>query len=233
MKTTLEAKQKYIGKGSSIANELRTEFGDGAGTVVVDCGACDGLDSIIYSNLMPNAKIFAIEPREDNINLINENIVLFKKDNIQSVRACLSDVDGEAEFYESFGQSGNVSGWDTGNKSSSIFRPSGHVREHPWCQFKEPEKIHAQRFDSLGILSVSFLHLDVQGAELKVLEGFGNILSSLRMIWLEIACVELYDGQPLKGDVERYIESKGFKKIIDRYNRREGDQLWGRPHDAI
>lgn len=223
MKTSLEEKIRYVNAGSSIARHLIPL----QPTVIVDCGACDGLDSIRYARLFPGATVYAIEPREDNYIEIIDNIKLFDCSNIKPMKACLSDVAENVRFFESFGDSGNKKNWDSGNKSSSILQPTGHLAEHPWCRFNKGQ-VKTMRFDKLNIPVVDFLHLDVQGAEIKVLTGFGGALSSLKMVWLEVARIELYSGQPLVREIEQFMTSNGFLKIADTCSKKYGDQLWAR-----
>jgi FkbM family methyltransferase len=218
-------KLNYILKGSPIAKELLGYYVDNK-TVILDCGACDGLDSIIYSKLLPDASIHAIEPRYDNYSEIIENLRTFDIKNVHAVQACLSDREEEVTFYNSYGQSNPNRLWNTGNKSSSILRPTGHLNEHRWCRFTE-EKIKTVRFDSLGIPKIDFMHLDVQGAEIKVLDGMGAVLNTVGMIWLEVASIELYEGQPLVTDIDTYLSIRGFRKMKDTC-RKYGDQLWVR-----
>lgn len=223
MKTSRNEKLRYIEAGSQIRRELL----ELRPTVVVDCGACDGLDSIIYSRLLPGAQVYAIEARADNYHELQDNVIDFNCKNITPINACLSDAQGEAPFWSSYGDSGNRKEWETGNKSSSIMQPTGHVTEHRWCRFSRGS-IKTLRFDALAIPVVDFLHLDVQGAEIKVLLGFGKVLNSLRMVWLEVARKELYQGQPLASDVETFMLAQGFKKVKDTCNNKYGDQLWSR-----
>jgi FkbM family methyltransferase len=221
MKTSLAEKTRYVEAGSPIREELRLLNP----SFILDCGACDGLDSVIYSRLLPNSEIYAIEARRDNYSELTSNIDEFDCKNIVPGNFCLDDQAGVIDFYVSSGQSGK-SEWDTGNKSSSMLFPTGHIKEHPWCKF-DREKIQAVRFDSLGIKKIDFVHLDVQGAELKVLDGMGEVLDAVKMIWCEVATVSLYDGQPLKAEVEKYLSFKGFKKTKDT-SHKFGDQLWQR-----
>jgi FkbM family methyltransferase len=223
MKTSLEEKIRYVNAGSSIARHLLPLQPQ----VIVDCGACDGLDSVRYARLFPGATVYAIEPREDNYVEIVDNIGLFSCPNIKPMKACLSDAEGCVRFFESFGDSGNKKNWDSGNKSSSIMEPTGHLAEHPWCRFNEGT-VRTMRFDALNIPAVDFLHLDVQGAELKVLAGFGEALKTLKMVWLEVARIELYSGQPLVRDIEGYMLKNNFRKLTDTCSKKYGDQLWAR-----
>jgi 2-O-methyltransferase len=220
MKTSREEKIKYIEKGSSISKEL-IELSP---KFILDVGACDGLDSIIYSRLLPDATIYAFEARRDNYQEIIENIETFGCTNIIPGNFCLNDCAEITNFFNSRGDSGTKQGWDTSNKSSSLLAPTGHLKEHTWCNFDE-EKIQTMRFDSLGIKQIDFIHLDVQGAEIKLLQGMGRVFDTVKMIWCEVAVTELYAGQPLKKDIEGFLTHAGFRKIIDT-NYRYGDQLW-------
>jgi hypothetical protein len=77
-----------------------------------------------------------------------------------------------------------------------------------------------------NIERVDFLHIDVQGAELDVLKGANNYLSKVRMIWLEVENIPLYQEQPLRNDIEVFLKSTGFFKIKDTAFGDSGDQLY-------
>lgn len=55
-------------------------------------------------------------------------------------------------------------------------------------------EVHAARWDSLGLEAPDVLLMDVQGAELKVLEGFGDELAHVRFIVCESEVVSSYAG---------------------------------------
>ena len=52
--------------------------------------------------------------------------------------------------------------------------------------------------------------MDCQGAELSVLKGAGQKLSSAVVIQVEVEFLELYEHQPLFADVDSYLRSNGF-----------------------
>lgn len=61
------------------------------------------------------------------------------------------------------------------------------------------------------IKEIDFLHLDVQGAELKVLQGAGGILNhSVLGLVTEVEFTELYADQPLFSDVDIYLRNQGL-----------------------
>ena len=57
---------------------------------------------------------------------------------------------------------------------------------------------------------VDVVKLDTQGSELGVLEGAERALESVRLLEIEVEFNELYVGQPLFGDVDRFLRSRGF-----------------------
>jgi FkbM family methyltransferase len=61
-----------------------------------------------------------------------------------------------------------------------------------------------------GILDVDALKLDTQGSEYDILKGSVNALRSISFINIEVEFNELYEGQPLFGDVDRFLRGHGF-----------------------
>jgi FkbM family methyltransferase len=52
--------------------------------------------------------------------------------------------------------------------------------------------------------------LDIQGAELDVLQGAGTLIESTLAIATEVEFVALYKGQPLFADVDTFLRAQGF-----------------------
>lgn len=62
-----------------------------------------------------------------------------------------------------------------------------------------------------GIKEIDFLHLDVQGGELNVLQGADGILNnSVLGLMTEVEFTEIYAGQPLFSDVDIYLRTQGL-----------------------
>lgn len=57
---------------------------------------------------------------------------------------------------------------------------------------------------------VDVIKLDTQGSELGVLEGGGRALATALMLEVEVEFNEIYRGQPLFGDVDRFLRDRGF-----------------------
>lgn len=62
-----------------------------------------------------------------------------------------------------------------------------------------------------GVSAVDAMKLDVQGAELAVLRGAERILATVRVIELEVTFNVIYAGQPLFGEIDEFLRSRGFR----------------------
>jgi len=60
---------------------------------------------------------------------------------------------------------------------------------------------------------VDFLKLDIQGAELMVLQHALTTLTKTLVVHSEVSFFEIYKGQPLFSEVEQYMRSQGFYLI--------------------
>lgn len=224
---------EYLNRPLEINKELTSYFVVNDVKLILDIGACDGLDSIKYAKLFPKSEVFSFEPLLTNFELINRNIDRYQIQNIIPINLALSNIKGEATFYVSSGRPDEISeeiDWDFGNKSSSLLEPNKTKEIHPWLRFQEKIVVQTETLENFlnekNIKIVDFLHMDVQGAELMVLQGAGKFISKIKMIWLEVENIELYKNQPLASDVEHFLLKNGFSKIKDTVNHIAGDQLW-------
>jgi FkbM family methyltransferase len=62
----------------------------------------------------------------------------------------------------------------------------------------------------IGSPPIDVLKMDLQGAELDVLQGAGRTLATVRAIAVEVAFNPMYRGQPLFADVDRHLREGGF-----------------------
>jgi FkbM family methyltransferase len=226
-------RKEYINSELPIKSELLKFFPKDSMLTIFDVGACEAEDSIRYSNLFPNAKIYAFEPVPENFNKAKENIAHYQKSNqIFIYPFALNDIEGEFEFYVSSGSpkiDNKISDWDFGNKSSSLLKPGKIKHTHEWLKFNRIIKVQTKtlmRFCSENnINKIHLLHLDVQGAELNVLKSAGDLLNQIDLIWLEVSVVELYKNQALEKDIRNFLNQK-FELILSRMEGISGDQFY-------
>lgn len=204
--------------------------------VIFDVGACEGENAVRYGRLFPQAHVYAVEPVPGNFALLLRTAERYGAANVTPIDACLSDDEAEAELHVSSGTppqfvDGNAE-WDFGNKSSSLLSPGEVSSVHPWLEFRETIAVTTTRLDKLalrlGVTHVDFLHMDVQGAELKVMQGAGTLLMRTSAVWLEVEAVPLYVGQPLATELESFLRRHGFVRLLDTVRDASGDQFWCR-----
>jgi FkbM family methyltransferase len=226
-------RDEYINMPSPIEQELRYFFELSKALIIFDIGSCEGEDAIRYSRLFPQSTVYAVEPLPSNLLLLQKNIKEYRTENIDVVPVALSDRKGISQFYVSSGHPDNIAknvDWDFGNKSSSLLPPDEHKEVYSWVKFNEVIEVETDTLSNIcrqkNIKEIDFIHLDVQGAELQVFQGSGDLLKNTKLIWMEVEAVPLYEKQPLKVDVESFMKEKGFVLIKDTVGSVSGDQLY-------
>jgi FkbM family methyltransferase len=237
MKPTIDS---YINTALPIEKELTTLFSIEGKLVIFDIGSCEGEDSIKYARLFPNSKIYSVEALPKNLELIRKNISLFGICNVEIIPFALSNQTGISTFHVSSGQpeentvsqnSNSLSlDWDYGNKSSSLLAPADVQTVFPWLKFDNGIDVETTTLNDIclekGLTCIDFIHMDVQGAELLVLQGAGDLIRSTKVIWLEVEAVHLYQNQPLRADIEKFMLKNNFWLLKDTVDNISGDQMY-------
>jgi FkbM family methyltransferase len=223
----------YLREPLEFSREIGRFFDDKAALVVFEVGACEGEDTIRLKARFPNASIYAFEPLPENVVKVKQNLQKYRVSDVAVFQLALSDSTGTTEFHVSSGNPDHLpqtEDWDYGNKSSSLLPPKEHAELVPWVKFERTIPVETMRLDlfcdSHSIERIDLAYLDVQGAELMVLRGAGNYLTRIGAIWMEVGARELYEGQPLKDDVERFMQGHGFVCVKDTVNATVGDQFY-------
>ncbi len=188
-----------------------------------------------YARVFPQARFWVFEPLPSNFTKLQE--VLSRHPEIAAEVFCLalSDRNGTATFHVS-STAAAVAGSSAektraGHRSSSLLPP---LDEKPaalkWLEFSESIVVQTETLDNFcakqGITQIDFIHMDVQGAELKVLSGATRMLSRIRAIWMEVAFEKTYEGQSLETETTRWMAERGFRKIHQVSHGPEGDALY-------
>ncbi len=170
---------------------------------VADVGANRGQFSLAVRRFHPAAQIVAFEPLLQPFGVIRD---IFADDPAFEVRPfALASETGEATFHISR-QEDSSSLFAIGRAQSDTFRGT----EEAGTTVVAVSTLDNQ-FSEMRIPTRSLLKADVQGAELEVLRGAGNLLEKFAHIYLELSLVELYDGQPLAGEIVTYLSQRGFE----------------------
>lgn len=125
------------------------------------------------------------------------------------VQAFISDEERESDFY---GASNN-------GLSSSLYRPSQHLKRFPDVKFKPASKVKTttlsnalKNLDVYKAEELDLLVLDIQGAELPALKGFVDI-DRPAAIQLEVNYVDMYQGCSMFKEVLQFMRSKDFELV--------------------
>ena len=159
------------------------------------------------------------------IEAIGEIVGYVKKINesINIIQAVITDKDDE-----------DVSFMITNNKqSSSIFNFGTHTVEHPHVFEIERRNLKTITLNTLFERNniphnrYDFINIDIQGAELKALKGAERILPHIKAIYAEVNEKMLYEGAVLLPELDEYLASFNFKRVITNMTRHGwGDALY-------
>jgi len=100
---------------------------------------------------------------------------------------------------------------------SSIFKPNKKlINLYPNSERFNITKVvdvPCTTIDSLNLNTVDFIKIDIQGAELNALLGSTKTIKEILGMEIEVEFTEIYESQPLFGDVVRFATSNGFEFI--------------------
>lgn len=163
----------------------------------IDVGAHFGETNNIIRSIFPDKKIISFEANPSCEQMLKQQgmdyfICLLGNENIEKV-----------SFY--------IDPADATSTGCSIFKENTEM-------FKNPIVVELPMYRLDSIISpeanLDFLKMDVQGAEIMVLQGAQNILHTIKWIYLEASFVEYNDGAPLFDKVFDYLREKNYR-IID------------------
>lgn len=179
---------------------------------ILHVGANVGEEAAVYDE-MGIKDVFWVEA---NSQLIPQLKINAGKYNHKVMHALAGDVEGlEVELHIS----------NNAGQSSSILELGTHKIAHPEVHYVGSEVMKMIRLDQRSCWGgYDFLNIDVQGAEIKVLKGLGDCLTSFKWVYLEVNKAELYKGCALIGEIDIYLKGFGFKRVETKW---AGNTGWG------
>jgi FkbM family methyltransferase len=216
------SKIRLAGKDFIVAYEARsarheddlTQIADLATdkTCVFDVGANVGLTSLVIASRAPGkAMIYAFDASESCCLVIRENAMLNKLNHkINVVNAVVGGTDSHIHSFN----------WDFVSGNASIVIPSLANRQLPL--FKASVSLDA--FAEVSRTSPEFVKVDVEGAELQVLDGMKRILTINRpVVWME---VHSWPGRRLRDqfcDALNFVNTFGYEALNPATKERVSD----------
>lgn len=142
----------------------------------------------------------------------------------RAIQACLSNVDDQrTPFYRT----------NNYGESSSILPMGTHRDEYPQFHVVDEIALSTSTFaklverEAIELGRYDFAVLDVQGAELMALQGFGDLLRRFTGVYLEVNLKHLYQGCALLPEIDAYLASFGFSRRETLITRHEyGDAFF-------
>lgn len=178
--------------------------------IILDVGACDFGDSIRFKNTFPECQIYAFEMMDDNYKKYSE---FAESNGIKTYNIAISNYDGLTDYYKSNCTTGL-------HAQSTLLKPGdgyknmyGHMVSHK----ESIEKVSCKTINTFckenSIDKIDLLHIDVEGAEFKVIQGIGDVKPDL--IFAEFLIDGGWENQASFNETLDLIYSLGYKKIKD------------------
>jgi FkbM family methyltransferase len=118
-------------------------------------------------------------------------------------------------------------------QSSSILELDKHKIHHPHIYVTEVIDVESRRIDTLfsenniNYLEYDFVNIDIQGAELLAIKGFGDIINNIKYIYTEVNTNSLYKDCALLNEIDEYLDIYGFTRVETSMTEYEwGDALY-------
>jgi FkbM family methyltransferase len=209
-----------ITQGAIDTSYLRNLVGEAA-RVIIEIGANNGLSTLSFLEMFPNAKIYAFEPDPRAIEKFKMNVTDPKASLFEMA---IGAKDGEAQFNVSSGLPENMPpeerakyplGWDL---SGSLRPPKTHKSFWPWVKFEKKIIVQVKQLDSWvrenGVYPIDLIWADTQGAEGDLIAGGAVALATTRYFYTEYSNEECYEGQV---NLEEIMDMLPHFRIVLRF----------------
>ena len=185
-------------------------------STILDIGSWHLKQTIELSQIFEFANIHAFEPNpETNKYCVDvlEKLPNFVKNRISINKLALSNEIGTLNFYQLDKQ--KSSSTNEGIASLSKLKIDGSLLNDNWVQ--KEIKVEATTLDKWcldnKVNKVDLIWMDVQGAELKVLQGSLNTLRNVKAICTEAGLVPYYEEHSLKPDIDKLLFENNFIEL--------------------
>lgn len=156
------------------------------GDIVLDLGAHVGYYTVLASVLVGDTgQVIAFEPEPENLYFLHRHVKLNKCDNVTVIEACVADSSGECTFRRE----------GTG---------TGHIDEAG--ALTVPVLSLDELLADGAIPRPDYMKIDVEGAELRVLQGACQLIADARpTIFLSV------HGEQLRDDCSQFLKARGYQ----------------------
>ena len=166
--------------------------------LIIDAGANIGVSMLEWKSRWPQCEIMCFEPDPHAFKLLQQNIDKNGLPGVTCHRVALSDHDGPARLHGAIGN-----GLDA--RGNSLSQGWG---QRDGTDFVEVECRRLSAF--IGERQVSFLKLDVEGSEERVLNDIQAQLSQIEAIYVEVHETNLTTGENSSARIIALLTRAGF-----------------------
>ena len=200
------------------------KFVQSASPIIVEAGAFDGRDTVSFSKRWPKGHVYAFEPLPTLANKVRAATADCK--NVTVIESAFASTDQSTITLYSFNPALSEHG------SSSMLPPGDHLEVAPEIKFDNEVTVPAITVDnwyhSVECPVIDLLWLDLQGAELLVLQKGESLLAATKCCHIEVSKKPLYQGGATFSEVRQFLESRGFSLIANRIPVRSGNAIFTR-----
>jgi FkbM family methyltransferase len=186
--------------------------------IIFEFGFYDGDDTIAYKNNFPECNIYAFEPDLINFSFYKEKLLV---QGIHVYNYAISNKTGEIPFYvREFIKETNGKPKGYHSPGCGIIKTTDYAKKE-WNHQKDNDNyiivpsITIKDFcEKNKISTIDFMHIDVEGALSKVLEGFGNIWPKL--IKAETGLNDCYEEMLTRNEYDGLFDKLGYIKLKEK-----------------
>lgn len=161
-----------------------------SGSVAIDIGAYIGTHTYTLSDAVNNGKVIAFEPQPWACKCIEKTLKKNKITNVEIMNAGISNKKDKLHFCSD--SSGRSAICDERKQSPNFW--------------KERYDINVITLDSLNLKNVSVIKMDVEGHELKALQGAENTIKNSKPAII----VEIWKDKKRRSDVKKFLNKLGY-----------------------
>jgi len=173
---------------------------------ILEAGAHMGYDTYGLAKIWSKSKVYAFEPVPSLYMELRERTKMLE--NVMTYNFALGNENGNLDIHISGGSS---------TASSSVLMPTVHMEMFPSVTFDNrisvPIKKVSDWAKTESISVIDLLWLDMQGFEVYALQGFGELLPKVRVIYTELCRKELYSGMFTQDAYIEFLGKSGFELI--------------------